>query len=63
MKVICAIAIFIAVANSQLVDPDPDPSYVPEGNGGNTGGGGTSGGSGGSGGIKDFSLKNGQRIL
>jgi hypothetical protein len=23
------------VANSQLVDPDPDPSYVPEGNGGN----------------------------
>jgi hypothetical protein len=60
MKVICAIAILIAVANSQLVDPDPDPSYVPEGNGGNTSGGGTSGGSGG---IKDFSLKNGQRIL
>ena len=60
MKVICAIAILIVVANSQLVDPDPDPSYVPEGNGGNTGGGGTSGGSGG---IKDISLKNGQRIL
>jgi hypothetical protein len=35
MKVICAIAILIVVANSQLVDPDPDPSYVPEGNGGN----------------------------
>jgi len=61
MKVLCAIAILIAVANSQLVDPDPDPSYVPEGNGGNTGtGGGTSGISGS---IKDFSLKNGQRIL
>ena len=62
MKVIFAIVVLmIAVANSQLVDPDPDPSYVPDGTGGNTGGGGSSENSGG--GIKDFSLKNGQRIL